>query len=102
MLGGRRPNTGARVVRDPLPTPMRSLPLVAIRRRAAVALLLLTALTGGSYAVLQLDQSRQDAESKVVSVTARQQMLSQRIALLVQALSGTLTPGQHHSAQQRL
>src|SRR3954462_13003712 len=29
-------------------------------------------------------------------------MLSQRVALLVQALSGTLTPGQRSSAQQRL
>src|SRR3954453_22688206 len=101
MLADRRPNTGTSVVRDPSLTPMRSLPLVAIRRRAAVALLLLTALTGGSYAVLQIDQSRQDRESKVLSVTARQQMLSQRVELLVQALSGTLTPGQRSGAEQR-
>src|SRR5436309_1164232 len=81
---------------------MRSLPLVAIRRRAAVALLMLTALTGGSYALLQMDTARQTKASKVLTVTARQQMLSQRVALLVQALSGALTPGQRAAAQQRL
>src|SRR5947208_6981689 len=81
---------------------MRSLPLVAIRRRAAIALLLLTALTGGSYAVQRVDTSREDGARKVLDVTTRQEMLSQRVGLIVQALSGTLTSGQRAAAQQRL
>src|SRR4051794_30150562 len=81
---------------------MRSIPLVAIRRRAAVALLLLTALTGGSYALQRIDDSHRQESRTIIDVAARQQMLSQRIALLVQALSGDLTPGQRDSARQRL
>src|SRR3954467_6355897 len=81
---------------------MRSIPLVAIRRRAAVALLLLTALTGGSYALQRIDDSRREVSRTIVDVASRQQMLSQRVALLVQALGGSLTPGQRDSARQRL
>src|SRR3954449_3664282 len=81
---------------------MRSIPLVAIRRRAAVALLLLTALTGGSYALQRGDDSRRQASRVIVDVAARQQMLSQRVALLVQALGGSLTPRQRDSARGRL
>src|SRR3954454_18111177 len=81
---------------------MRSIPLVAIRRRAAVALLLLTALTGGSYALQRIDDSRREESRTIIDVAARQQMLSQRVALIVQALSGSLTPGQRDSARQRL
>src|SRR3954466_11066856 len=81
---------------------MRSIPLVAIRRRAAVALLLLTALTGGSYALQRIDDNHRQEPRKIVDVGSRQQMLSQRVALLVQALSGSLTPGQRDSARQRL
>src|SRR4051794_24406035 len=81
---------------------MRSIPLVAIRRRAAVALLLLTALTGGSYALQRIDDSHRQESRTIIDVAARQQMLSQRVALVVQALSGTLTPGQRDSARQRL
>src|SRR4051812_22009000 len=81
---------------------MRSIPLVAIRRRAAVALLLLTALTGGSYALQRIDDSRRQESRTIIDVAARQQMLSQRVALLVQALGGSLTPGQRASARQRL
>src|SRR4051794_23654073 len=81
---------------------MRSLPLVAIRRRAAFALLALTALTGGSYAAQRVDASREAQARKVVDVTTRQEMLSQRVGMIVQALSGSLTPGQRSAAQQRL
>src|SRR5206468_12075702 len=81
---------------------MRSLPLVAIRRRAAVALLLLTALTGGSYALQRVETVRERQSAKILDVAARQEMLSQRVALLVQALGGQLTPGQRVAARQRL
>src|SRR5213080_4015637 len=81
---------------------MRSLPLVAIRRRAAVALLLLTALTGGSYALQRVGALHQQRSDKILDVAARQEMLSQRIALLVQALGSELTPGQRTAARQRL
>src|SRR5213080_57579 len=81
---------------------MRSLPLVAIRRRAAVALLLLTALTGGSYALQRVGGAREHRSDKILDVAARQEMLSQRVALLVQALGGELTPGQRSAARQRL
>jgi diguanylate cyclase (GGDEF)-like protein len=81
---------------------MRSVPLVAIRRRAAVALLLLTALTGGSYALQQIETRRNAREDKTIDVVSRQEMLTQRVALLVQALSGPLTPGQRAKAGQRL
>src|SRR5436309_11045300 len=81
---------------------MRSLPLVAIRRRAAVALLLLTALTGGSYAVQRVAGARERRSGKILDVATRQEMLSQRAALLVQALGGELTPGQRTAARQRL
>jgi diguanylate cyclase (GGDEF)-like protein len=81
---------------------MRSVPLVAIRRRAAVALLLLTALTGGSYALQQIESRRDARAAKTIEVVSRQELLTQRIALLVQALSGSLTPGQRASAAQRL
>jgi diguanylate cyclase (GGDEF)-like protein len=81
---------------------MRSLPLVAIRRRAAVALLLLTALTGGTYAVQRIGTVRERRSDKILDVTARQEMLSQRVALLVQALGGELTAGQRVAARQRL
>src|SRR5436190_490045 len=81
---------------------MRSIPLVAIRRRAAVALLLLTALTGGSYVLQRVDDHRREDSRTIVDVASREQMLSQRVALLVQALSGSLTPGQRDSARQRL
>src|SRR3954470_6812255 len=81
---------------------MRSVPLVAIRRRAAVALLLLTALTGASYALQQIETRRNAREDKTIEVVSRQEMLTQRAALLVQALSGSLTPGQRTSAARRL
>jgi diguanylate cyclase (GGDEF)-like protein len=81
---------------------MRSVPLVAIRRRAAVALLLLTALTGGSYALQQIDRQRGSRADKTIEVVSRQELLTQRVALLVQALSGDMTPGQRASAHQRL
>src|SRR4051812_10171954 len=81
---------------------MRSVPLVAIRRRAAVALLLLTALTGGSYALQQIDRERDASADKTIEVVSRQELLTQRVALLVQALSGDMTPGQRASAHQRL
>src|SRR3954452_4434564 len=81
---------------------MRSVPLVAIRRRAALALLLLTALTGASYALQQVETSRNARADKVIEVVSRQEMLSQRVTLLVQALSGDLTSGQRASAAGRL
>jgi diguanylate cyclase (GGDEF)-like protein len=81
---------------------MRSLPLVAIRRRAAVALLLLTALTGGSYALDTIGNKRDERTGKALDVIARQEMLAQRIGLLSQALSGQLTSGQRSAARQRL
>src|SRR5436309_15425420 len=81
---------------------MRSLPLVAIRRRAAVALLLLTALTGGSYAVQRVAGAREHRSDRILDVATRQEMLSQRVALLVQALGGELTAGQRTAARQRL
>jgi diguanylate cyclase (GGDEF)-like protein len=81
---------------------MRSVPLVAIRRRAAVALLLLTALTGASYALQQVETQRNTRADKTIEVVSRQELLTQRVALLVQALSGRLTPGQRTAAGQRL
>jgi diguanylate cyclase (GGDEF)-like protein len=81
---------------------MRSVPLVAIRRRAAVALLLLTALTGASYALQQIETKRNARADKTIEVVSRQEMLTQRVALLVQALGGQLTPGQRTAAGQRL
>src|SRR3954453_19615316 len=94
-------NTTASLGRCPTPK-RRSIPLVAIRRRAAVALLLLTALTGGSYVLQRVDDHRREDSRTILDVASRQQMLSQRVALLVQALSGSLTPAQRDSARQRL
>jgi diguanylate cyclase (GGDEF)-like protein len=91
-----------RATRDTGAHHMRSLPLVAIRRRAALALLLLTALTGGSYALHRVDDHLESEARRVIDVTTRQGMLTQRVALLSQALSGDLTPGQRRAARQRL
>src|SRR3954454_17877735 len=81
---------------------MRSLPLVAIRRRALVALLLLTALIGASFAAQHTATARQERTSRVIDFTQRQAMLTERVALLAQALGSDLTPGQRTSAQGRL
>jgi diguanylate cyclase (GGDEF)-like protein len=81
---------------------MRSLPLVALRRRAALALLLLTVLTGGMYALQRIGDQRQQSANKVIDLTARQGLLTQRIGMLTQALGGDLTPGQRTSARERL
>jgi diguanylate cyclase (GGDEF)-like protein len=81
---------------------MRSVPLVAIRRRAAVALVILMALTGASYALGQVQGKRDARSDKTIEVVTRQEMLTQRVGLLVQALSGTLTPGQRAAARDRL
>src|SRR4051812_46170906 len=81
---------------------MRSLPLVAIRRRAILALLLLTALIGGSFVAQRLADERQQHTSRVIDMTQRQATLTERIALLAQALGSDLTPGQHDAARERL
>src|SRR3954468_11876590 len=81
---------------------MRSLPLVAIRRRALVALLLLTALIGGSFVAQHIAAARQERTSHLIAFTQRQAMLTERVALLAQALGSDLTPGQRTSAQGRL
>src|SRR3954451_22313792 len=82
--------------------PMRSLPLVAIRRRAILALLLLTALIGGSFAVQRLAAERQERTSRVIDMTQRQAVLTERIALLAQTLGSDITDGQRAAARGRL
>src|SRR5205807_2428875 len=78
------------------------LPLVAIRRRAIVALLLLTALIGGSFAAQHIAASRAERSDRLVDVTQRQAMLTERIAFLAQALGGNLTTGQRSGVRDRL
>jgi len=63
---------------------------------------MLTALTGSAYALDRIDSSRDARSAKVLDVITRQEMLTQRIGLLSQALSGQLTPGQRAAARQRL
>src|SRR3954447_14623663 len=81
---------------------MRSLPLVAIRRRAILALLLLTALIGGSFVAQRVASARQERTSRVIDLTQRQAMLTERVALLAQTLNSDLTPGQRDAAKSRL
>src|SRR3954470_11548572 len=81
---------------------MRSLPLVAIRRRAIVALLLLAALIAGSFVVQRLEDGRDARTARVMELTQRQAMLTERVALLAQALGSDLTPGQRTAARERL
>src|SRR4051794_11629723 len=81
---------------------MRSLPLVAIRRRAILALLLLTALIAGSFAIQRIEDSRSNRTRRVVDLTQRQATLTERVGMLAQALGSDLTPGQRTAARQRL
>ena len=81
---------------------MRSLPLVAIRRRAALALLLLTVLTGGMYASQRVGDERASDATAIVDLTSRQAMLTERVGMITQALAGDLTPGQRSAARRRL
>src|SRR5256885_1900117 len=60
------------------------------------------ALTAGTFVLQHVQGTRQRDSEKIIEVVARQEMLSQRIALLGQALSGSLTPGQREAAGQRL